>query len=117
VPALPGPDRGGGPCILGNVKWWSGSTLLDYGRKVNKLTASEVLVQVKKLVDSGKWDKKKKRSRFSPCLLYFFCVCIYYRGGVGWGGVGATYVHIRSLPCCLRIHTRRERQRGRAIDS
>ena len=86
MPALPGPDRGGGPCILGNVKWWSGSTLLDYGRKVNKLTASEVLVQVKKLVDSGKWDKKKKRSRFSPCLLYFFCVCIYYRGGVGWGG-------------------------------
>ena len=91
MPALPGPDRGGGPCILGNVKWWSGSTLLDYGRKVNKLTASEVLVQVKKLVDSGKWDKKKK-SRFSPCLLYFFCVCIYYRGGVGWGLLTCIFV-------------------------
>ena len=115
MPALPGPDRGGGPCILGNVKWWSGSTLLDYGRKVNKLTASEVLVQVKKLVDSGKWDKKRRGLVF----LLVSCISFVYVSttGVGWGGVGVTYVHIRSLPCCLRIHTRRERQRGRAIDS
>jgi len=53
-------------------------------------------VQVKKLVHSGKWDKKKeKRSRFSSWLLYFFCVSIG-----GWGGLGVTYVHIRCLAVC-----------------
>lgn len=52
MPALPGPDRGGGPRVLGNVKSLSGgggggvSTFTAVG-KGNKLTASEVLLQVK----------------------------------------------------------------------
>ena len=79
---------------------------------MNKLTASEVLVQVKKLVDSGKWDKKKREEVSFFFLAPVFLLCIYR--WVGWVG---GYLRAYSLPCCLRMHRRRERQRGRTIDS
>lgn len=83
MPALPGPDRGGGPRVLGNVKSLSGgggggvSTFTAVG-KGNKLTASEVLLQVKEGFPGF---------FFLPPLYFFLCVCICThstQGGFGW---------------------------------
>lgn len=108
MPALPGPDRGGGPRVLGNVKSLSGgggggvSTFTAVG-KGNKLTASEVLLQVKEGFPGF----------FFFASSVFLSLCMYlhtlYTGGVWMVGVGFTYVNIYQLPCRLR---RRERQRA-----
>jgi hypothetical protein len=91
VPALPGPDRGGGPRVLGNVKSLSGgggggvSTFTAVG-KGNKLTASEVLLQVKEGFPGF----------FFFASSVFLSLCMYlhtlYTGGGGLDGRGGVYL-------------------------